>query len=129
MGDADEASEGSRGARWCDLAERNLSAPDKSPIKEEDLTSEKLESVATGVFEELGIMDQTPVQHEMPVETTLEKRGAKDDRISTGGESSVDPTIPRFFLDSCTKYLKPFDICTAAVTLVFCPFVCCVSAP
>ncbi|CAM9986755.1 unnamed protein product, partial [Pylaiella littoralis] len=32
-------------------------------------------------------MDQTPVQHEMPVETTLEKRGAKDARISTGGTS------------------------------------------
>ena len=96
MGDADEASEGSRGARWCDLAERNLSAPDKT-IKEEDLTSEKLESVATGVFEELGIMDQTPVQHEMPVETSLEKRGEKDARISTGGKSSVDPAIPRLF--------------------------------
>ncbi|CAN0098793.1 unnamed protein product, partial [Ectocarpus sp. 4 AP-2014] len=44
-----------------------------------------LKSVAAEVFEELGNMDQTPVQYQMPVETTLEKRGAKDARISTGG--------------------------------------------
>ena len=37
--------------------------------------------VAEFFFEELGNMDQTPIQHEMPVETTLEKRGAKDARI------------------------------------------------
>ena len=43
-------------------------------MKGEDLTSEQLESVAAEVFEELGNMDQTPVQHEIPVETTLEKR-------------------------------------------------------
>ena len=110
-------------------AERNPSAPGESPIKGEDLTSEQLESVAAEVFEELGNMDQTPVQHEMPVETTLEKRGAKDARISTGGESSVDPAIPRLFVDSCTKYLRPFDVRAAAVKIVFCPFACCVSAP
>ncbi|CAM9142931.1 unnamed protein product, partial [Pylaiella littoralis] len=51
---------------------RNPSPPGESPIKGEDLTSEQLESVAEQVFEELGNMDQTPVQHEMPVETTLE---------------------------------------------------------
>ena len=73
-------------------------------------------------FEELGNMDQTPVQHEMPVETTLEKRGAKDVRISTAGESSVDPAFPRLLVDSCTKYLRPLDACTAAVTFVFLSF-------
>ena len=51
------------------------------------------------VFGELGIMDQTPVQQQMPVETTLEKRGAKDAHISTEGERSVDPAIPRLFVD------------------------------
>ena len=101
----------------------------RAPIKGEDLTSEQLESVAAKVFEELGNMDQTPVQHETPVETTLDKRGAKDARVSTGGESSVDPAIPRLFVDSCTKYLRSFDVCTATVTFVFCPFACCVSAP
>ena len=78
--------------------------------------------VAEFFFEELGNMDQTPVQHEMPVETTLEKRGAKDARISTRGESSVDPSIPRLFVDSCTKYLRSFDVCTAAVTFLFLSF-------
>ena len=43
-------------------AERNPSAPGESPIKGEDLTSEQLESVAAEVFEELGNMDQTPIQ-------------------------------------------------------------------
>ncbi|CAM9877062.1 unnamed protein product, partial [Pylaiella littoralis] len=51
-----------------------------------DLTSEQLESVAEEVFEELGNMNQTPVQHEMPAETTLQPRGDKDARIATGGE-------------------------------------------
>ena len=78
--------------------------------------------MAAEVFEELGNMDQTPVQHEIPVETTLEKRGAKDARISTGGESSVDPAIPRLFVDSCTKYLRSFHVCTAAVAFVFLSF-------
>eukprot|EP00903_Cladosiphon_okamuranus_P014547 g13494.t1 len=52
----------------------------------EDLVKRALASVEVEVFEELGNMDQTPVQHEMPVETTLEKTGAKDARISTGGK-------------------------------------------
>lgn len=62
-------------------------APGESPIEGTDLGFEQLESVTAEVFEELGNMDQTPVQHEMPVETTLEKRGAKDAPISTGGEN------------------------------------------
>ena len=33
-------------------------------------------------FVELGSMDQTPIQDEMPVEITLEKRAAKDARVS-----------------------------------------------
>ena len=84
-------------------AERNPSAPGEGPMKGEDLTSEQLELVTAEVFEELGNMDQTPVTHEMPVEATLEKRGATDARISTGGETSVDPAIPRLLVDSCTK--------------------------
>ncbi|CAB1102423.1 unnamed protein product [Ectocarpus sp. CCAP 1310/34] len=64
-------------------------APDESPIKGEDLTSEQLASVEAEVYEELGSIDQTPVQHEMPVETTLEKTGAKDARISTGDEGEL----------------------------------------
>ncbi|CAB1097747.1 unnamed protein product [Ectocarpus sp. CCAP 1310/34] len=67
-------------------ARRHPPAPDESPTKGEDLTSEQLASVEAEVFEELGNMDQTPVQHEMPVETTLDKTGAKDARISTGVE-------------------------------------------
>ena len=59
----------------------------ESPIKRKDLSPAQLESVTAEVFEELGNMDQTPIQHEMPVESTLEKRGAKNARISTGGES------------------------------------------
>ena len=110
-------------------AERNPFAPGESPIKGEDLTSEQLESVAAEVLEELGNMDQTPVQHEMPVETTLEKRGAKATRISTSGGSSVDPAIPRLFVGSCTKYVRPFYVCTVAVTFVFRPLSCCVLAP
>ncbi|CAN0541800.1 unnamed protein product [Ectocarpus sp. 12 AP-2014] len=38
-------------------------------------------------------MDQTPVQQAMPVETTLEKRGAKDARISTGGKAKERFTL------------------------------------
>eukprot|EP00903_Cladosiphon_okamuranus_P019191 g17651.t1 len=72
------------------FARRHPPAPGKSPIKEEDLTSEQLASVEAEAFEELGNMDQTPVQHEMPVETTLEKTGAKDTRISTGGFAAHD---------------------------------------
>ncbi|CAB1107081.1 unnamed protein product [Ectocarpus sp. CCAP 1310/34] len=67
-------------------ARRNPPASGESPIKGKDLTPAQLESVAAKVFEELGNMDQTPVQQEMPVETTLEKRGVKDARISTGGK-------------------------------------------
>ncbi|CAB1096246.1 unnamed protein product [Ectocarpus sp. CCAP 1310/34] len=58
-------------------ARRNPSASGESPIKGKDLSPVQLESAAAEVFEELGNMDQTPVQQEMPVETTLEKRGAK----------------------------------------------------
>ncbi|CAN0345754.1 unnamed protein product, partial [Scytosiphon promiscuus] len=58
-----------------------------------DLTSEQLASVEAEIFEELGNMDQTPVQHEMPVETTLEKTGAKDARISTGGKEKERFTL------------------------------------
>ena len=68
-------------------ARRNPPASGESSIEGEDLSSAQLESVIAEVFEELGNMDQTPVQHKMPVETTLEQRGAKDARISTGGES------------------------------------------
>ncbi|CAN0525617.1 unnamed protein product, partial [Scytosiphon promiscuus] len=46
-----------------------------------------LRSVTPEVFEELGNMGQAPTQHEMLVETTLEKRGATDARINTGGDT------------------------------------------
>lgn len=39
------------------------------------------------VFSELGNMDKTPIQHEKPVETTLENTGAKDARTPTAGEA------------------------------------------
>lgn len=69
-------------------AQRNPPASGESPMEGEDLSPAQLDSVTAEVFQELGNMDQTPIQHEMPVETTLEKRGAKDARISTGGESA-----------------------------------------
>ena len=75
-------------------ARRNPSVSGESSIKEEDPSPAQLESMAAEVFEELGNMDQTPIQHEMSVETALEKRGAKDAPISTGGESV---TVLRFF--------------------------------
>ncbi|CBJ33842.1 conserved unknown protein [Ectocarpus siliculosus] len=74
-------------------ARRNPPAPGESPIKGEDLTSEQLESVTAEVFVELGNMDQTPVQHEMLVETALEKTGAKDARIATGGKEKERFTL------------------------------------
>lgn len=40
------------------------------------------------VFGELGSMDQTPIQHDMPVETTLEASGVKHARNSTVGEAA-----------------------------------------
>ena len=67
-------------------ARRHPPAPGESPIKGKDLTSAQLESVTEEVFEELGNMEQTPVQHEMPMETTLEQTGARDARINTGSE-------------------------------------------
>ena len=75
-------------------ARRNPPASGESPIKGEDLSPAQLESVTAEVFKELGNMDHTLIQHEMPVETTLEKRRAKDARTSTGGESV---TVLRFF--------------------------------
>ncbi|CAM9625170.1 unnamed protein product, partial [Ectocarpus sp. 12 AP-2014] len=75
------------------FAERNPGAAGQVPIDGEDLTAEQLASVAEQVFEELGNMDQAPVQHEMPMETTLEKRGAKDARISTGGKEKERLTL------------------------------------
>ena len=79
-------------------ARRNQPASGETPIKEEDLSAAQLESVTAEVLKDLGNMDQTPIQHEMRVETTLEKRGAKDARISTGGESV---TVVRFYPMTC----------------------------
>ncbi|CAM9878076.1 unnamed protein product, partial [Pylaiella littoralis] len=45
------------------------------------------------VFEELGNMDKTPVQHEMPAGTTLRQRGDKDARIATGGKEKERFTL------------------------------------
>ena len=79
-------------------ARPNPPASGESPIKWENLSPAQLESVTAEVLGELGNMDQTPIQHKMPVETTLEKRGAKYARNSTGGESVI---ILRFFPMAC----------------------------
>ena len=47
------------------------------------LPPEQLLSVQEEVFSELCNNNQTPIQQEMPVDTTLEKTGAKDARIAT----------------------------------------------
>ncbi|CAM9985588.1 unnamed protein product, partial [Ectocarpus sp. 4 AP-2014] len=52
-----------------------------------------LKSVEDEVFGELGNMDQTPIQQEVPVDTTLEKRGATDARISTAGKEKERFTL------------------------------------
>ena len=83
-------------------ARRNPPASGESPIKGEDLIPAQLESVTAEVFEELANMDQTPTQHEMPLETTLEKHGAKDTHISTRGESV---TVLRLFPMTCCEDL------------------------
>ncbi|CAN0343599.1 unnamed protein product, partial [Pylaiella littoralis] len=74
---------------------RRTSVGQKLPnsVDGKDLTSEQLESVAEEVFEELGNMDQTPVLHEMPAETTLQRRGDKDARIATGGKEKERFTL------------------------------------
>ena len=66
-------------------ARRNPCAPGEKPVEGKDLSPTQLESVTKELFEELGNIDQTPVQHEMPVEPTREKKSAKYARISTGG--------------------------------------------
>ena len=97
-------------------AERNPPAPGDSPIKGEDLTAAQLKSVEAEVFEELGNMDQTPVQHEMPVETTLEETGAKDARIATGGER-----LPAMLL--IFRYVWCFADTVGMWSSIFCVFV------
>ena len=79
-------------------ARRNPPASSESPVKGEDLRPAQLESVIAEMFEELGNIGQPPIQHEMPVETTLEKRSAEDARFSTGGESV---TVLRLFPMTC----------------------------
>ncbi|CAN0312111.1 unnamed protein product, partial [Pylaiella littoralis] len=69
-------------------ARRHPPAPGESSVDGKDLTSEQLESVAEEVFEELGNMDQTPVQHEMPAETTVIRTLAlpQEVRVNCGKE-------------------------------------------
>ena len=57
-------------------------------IEGSPVTAEELRSVQEKIFEMLYNIDQTPVQAEMPQETTLAQTGAKDARIATGGEES-----------------------------------------
>ncbi|CAN0392809.1 unnamed protein product, partial [Pylaiella littoralis] len=45
------------------------------------------------VFKLLYNMDQTPIQAEMPQETTIAKTGAKDARIATGGKEKLRYTV------------------------------------
>ena len=87
MGDVAEASKALVERAGEIYAGRNPCAPGERPIEGEDLSSEQLKSVTMEVFQELDTMNQTLIQHEMRVETSLEKRAAKDARISTGGES------------------------------------------
>ncbi|CAN0331040.1 unnamed protein product [Pylaiella littoralis] len=47
-------------------------------------TAEKLLAVQAKIFALLYNMDQTPIQAEMPSDTTLEKTGAKSACITTG---------------------------------------------
>ena len=97
-------------------ARRSPPASGESPIKGEDLSPAWLESVTAEVFEELGNMDQTPIQHEMPMETTLEKRGAKDARISTRCESV---TVLRFLPMACCADLMLVVLFSIFVLNVF----------
>ena len=100
-------------------ARRNPPASVETPIKGEDLSPAQLESVNAEVFEELGNMDQASIQHEMPVETTLEKRGAKYARISTRRECDC---IEVFSID----VLCGFDVVLFSIFVanVFCFFLC-----
>lgn len=83
-------------------AARNPCASDELPIDGEEPSSEQLKSVTAEVCQELGNMDQTPVLHKMPVDTTLEKRGAEDVRISTACEScAAAECLLMFLLYSC----------------------------
>lgn len=56
-------------------------------VEEKGLSSKQLLSVQE-VLRELGNMDQTPLQYEMPVETTLKTTGVKDAHISTPGTAA-----------------------------------------
>ncbi|CAM9104900.1 unnamed protein product [Hapterophycus canaliculatus] len=73
-------------------ARRHARAPIELAVAGEELSSERLKLVSAEVFGELGNMDQKRVPHDMPVETTLEKRGAKDARIATGGDALASAT-------------------------------------
>ncbi|CAN0267204.1 unnamed protein product [Pylaiella littoralis] len=57
------------------------------------VTAEELLSVQEDVFKLLYNMDQTPIQAEMPQETTIAKTGAKDARIATGGKEKLRYTV------------------------------------
>ena len=87
---------------WSALVRSTLGATHlhlvRASSKRGGLSPAQLETMAAEVFEELGNMNHTPIQHEMPVETNMEKCGAKDARISTGSESL---TVLRFFSMTC----------------------------
>ena len=74
MGDGDEASRRPLKRAGEIYARLNPCAPGEKPVEGKDLSPTQLESVTKELSEELGNMDQTPAQHEMPVETTLERR-------------------------------------------------------
>ena len=113
MSEVDEAAQALVERAGEIYARRNPPASGESPIKGEDLIPAQLGSVTAEVLKKLGNMDQRTIHHEMPVETTLEKRGAKNARISTGGESV---TILRFFPMTCCAV---FYICCERVLFRF----------
>lgn len=56
-------------------------------VEGSQVTTEELLGVQQKIFAILYKMDQTPIQAEMPTETTLAKSGAKDVRVATGGKA------------------------------------------
>ncbi|CAN0391161.1 unnamed protein product, partial [Pylaiella littoralis] len=56
-------------------------------------TAEELLAVQAKIIALLYNMDQTPIQAEMPSETTLEKTGAKSACITTGGKEKLRYTV------------------------------------
>ncbi|KAM7308052.1 uncharacterized protein ISCGN_011687 [Ixodes scapularis] len=57
----------------------------------------------------IGNTDETPACFEMPLDTTLQKKGSKSVSIVTGGDSNLRRTVMLCALADCTK-LRPYEI-------------------